>query len=129
MSSGTSKTSRVLQLLGLLQARRVWTGQELAARLSVTTRSVRPDIERLRAFYRTYYQPDNAVIVIAGAFDPQKTLAWIAKSFGAIPKPSSTLPRRRWQELPPTSTRESCAWSRSFARRRPWGSFPARSSR
>jgi predicted DNA-binding transcriptional regulator YafY len=48
MSAGTSKTSRVLQLLGLLQARRVWTGQELAERLSVTTRSVRRDIERLR---------------------------------------------------------------------------------
>lgn len=41
-------TSRVLQLLGLLQARRVWTGQELADRLGVTGRSVRRDIERLR---------------------------------------------------------------------------------
>ena len=41
-------TSRVLQLLGLLQARRVWTGQELADRLGVTARSVRRDIERLR---------------------------------------------------------------------------------
>ncbi|MDT5224689.1 MAG: hypothetical protein QOG19_2096 [Mycobacterium sp.] len=48
MSAGTSKTGRVLQLLGLLQARRVWTGEELAERLSVTTRSVRRDIERLR---------------------------------------------------------------------------------
>ncbi|WP_102141870.1 helix-turn-helix transcriptional regulator [Mycobacterium hubeiense] len=41
-------TSRVLQLLGLLQSRRVWTGDELAAQLGVTTRSVRRDIERLR---------------------------------------------------------------------------------
>src|SRR6476646_7699790 len=41
-------TSRVLQLLGLLQARRVWTGEELAERLAVTTRSVRRDVERLR---------------------------------------------------------------------------------
>ena len=41
-------TSRVLQLLGLLQARRVWTGGELAERLGVTGRSVRRDIERLR---------------------------------------------------------------------------------
>lgn len=41
-------TGRVLQLLGLLQARRVWTGDELAQRLSVTTRSVRRDVERLR---------------------------------------------------------------------------------
>ena len=41
-------TSRVLQLLGLLQSRRVWTGEELADRLGVTTRSVRRDVERLR---------------------------------------------------------------------------------
>lgn len=41
-------TSRVLQLLGLLQSRRVWTSEELAGRLGVTTRSVRRDVERLR---------------------------------------------------------------------------------
>ncbi|MEO3760939.1 YafY family protein [Mycobacterium sp. B14F4] len=41
-------TSRVLQLLGLLQSRRVWTGEGLADRLGVTTRSVRRDVERLR---------------------------------------------------------------------------------
>jgi predicted DNA-binding transcriptional regulator YafY len=41
-------TSRVLQLLGLLQSRRVWSGEELADRLGVTTRSVRRDVERLR---------------------------------------------------------------------------------
>jgi predicted DNA-binding transcriptional regulator YafY len=38
----------VLQLLGLLQSRRVWTGEELAERLGVTTRSVRRDVDRLR---------------------------------------------------------------------------------
>ncbi|PQE01885.1 transcriptional regulator [Mycobacterium sp. EPG1] len=41
-------TSRVLQLLGLLQSRRVWSGEELAERLGVTTRSVRRDVDRLR---------------------------------------------------------------------------------
>ncbi len=41
-------TSRVLQLLGLLQSRRVWTSEELAEQLGVTTRSVRRDVERLR---------------------------------------------------------------------------------
>src|ERR1700676_3968885 len=41
-------TGRVLQLLGLLQSRRVWSGDELAERLGVTTRSVRRDVERLR---------------------------------------------------------------------------------
>lgn len=41
-------TGRVLRLLGLLQSRRVWSGQDLADRLGVTTRSVRRDVDRLR---------------------------------------------------------------------------------
>ncbi|WP_300017642.1 WYL domain-containing protein [Pseudonocardia sp.] len=41
-------TERVLTLLGLLQQRQVWTGTELAARLGVTPRTVRRDVERLR---------------------------------------------------------------------------------
>jgi predicted DNA-binding transcriptional regulator YafY len=44
----TETTGRVLQLLGLLQSRRVWSGDGLAERLGVTTRSVRRDVERLR---------------------------------------------------------------------------------
>lgn len=39
---------RLLRLLALLQAHRNWTGTELAERLSVTTRTVRRDVERLR---------------------------------------------------------------------------------
>ncbi|MGW8882301.1 helix-turn-helix transcriptional regulator, partial [Streptomyces mirabilis] len=42
-------TERVLTLLGLLQQRQVWTGPELAERLRVTPRTVRRDVERLRA--------------------------------------------------------------------------------
>ncbi|GAA2796397.1 helix-turn-helix transcriptional regulator [Crossiella cryophila] len=42
-------TERVLTLLGLLQQRPVWTGPELAGRLGVTARTVRRDVERLRA--------------------------------------------------------------------------------
>ncbi len=43
---GTS--ARLLRLLSLLQARRDWTSAELAARLDVTTRTVRNDVDRLR---------------------------------------------------------------------------------
>lgn len=50
-------------------------------------------IENLQAFYRTYYQPDNAVLLVAGKFDAGKTLASITKLFGAIPKPKRTLPQ------------------------------------
>ena len=49
-------------------------------------------IERLQAFYRTYYQPDNAVLLIAGRFDEAKTIALVQQTFGPIPKPSRTLP-------------------------------------
>jgi zinc protease len=49
-------------------------------------------IENLQAFYRTYYQPDNAVLLIAGRFDPAKALALVSKHFGAIPKPNRVLP-------------------------------------
>jgi zinc protease len=51
------------------------------------------DIDRLRAFYATYYQPDNAVLIVAGKLDEPRTLASIAKHFGAIPKPARALPR------------------------------------
>src|SRR5512145_3294690 len=41
-------SARLLQLLALLQARRDWAGAELAERLSVTPRTVRRDVDRLR---------------------------------------------------------------------------------
>ncbi|MDT3446067.1 WYL domain-containing protein [Pseudofrankia sp. BMG5.37] len=41
-------SSRLLALLALLQSRPTWTGSELADRLTVTTRTVRNDIDRLR---------------------------------------------------------------------------------
>jgi zinc protease len=50
------------------------------------------NIERLQAFYRMYYQPDNAVLIVAGKFDVDTTLAAIAKYFGPIPKPDRKLP-------------------------------------
>ncbi len=42
-------SSRLLRLLALLQSRRDWPGQALAERLDVTLRTVRRDIDRLRA--------------------------------------------------------------------------------
>jgi len=48
-------------------------------------------IERLQAFYRNYYQPDNAVLLVAGKFDESKTLALVDKYFSPIPRPTRTL--------------------------------------
>jgi zinc protease len=55
-------------------------------------------IERLQAYYRKYYQPDNAVLVVAGRIDEQKTLALVDEFFGKIPKPE--------RKLTPTYTQE-----------------------
>jgi zinc protease len=48
-------------------------------------------IDRLQAFYRNYYQPDNAVLLVAGKFDEKKTLALITKNFASIPRPTRVL--------------------------------------
>ncbi len=48
-------------------------------------------IERLQAFYKTYYQPDNAVLVVAGQLDPAPVLALVAQKFGPIPRPARVL--------------------------------------
>lgn len=57
----------------------------------------RSDVEnvptaRLRAFYERYYQPDNALLVVAGKFDAAEALAQIEAKFGPIPKPARALP-------------------------------------
>ncbi|MEK6245488.1 MAG: pitrilysin family protein [Pseudomonadota bacterium] len=49
-------------------------------------------IDRLQAFYRTWYQPDNALLTIGGKFDEAKALALAAKHFGPIPRPARALP-------------------------------------
>jgi zinc protease len=47
--------------------------------------------ENLKAFYKKYYQPDNAVLIIAGKFDEKKALDYVQQYFGPIPRPSRTL--------------------------------------
>ncbi|MDR0791818.1 MAG: insulinase family protein, partial [Chitinophagaceae bacterium] len=48
-------------------------------------------IENLKLFYQKYYQPDNATLIVGGKFNEQKTLDWIVKLFGAIPKPKRVI--------------------------------------
>lgn len=48
-------------------------------------------IDRLAAFYKKFYQPDNAVLTISGQLDESKTLAFVAATCGAIPKPTRRL--------------------------------------
>ncbi len=48
-------------------------------------------IERLQAFYRKYYQPDNAVLLISGRFDEAAALHLVELHFGKTPRPARTL--------------------------------------
>lgn len=49
-------------------------------------------VSRLKAFYARYYQPDNAVVTLAGNFEPSQALNLIATEFGKIRRPFRTLP-------------------------------------
>ncbi|HBA62086.1 MAG TPA: insulinase family protein [Elusimicrobia bacterium] len=55
-------------------------------------------IERLQSFYRNWYQPDNAVLVVAGAFDPAKVLPLVNKKFGSIPRPKRVIQKTYTQD-------------------------------
>src|SRR5439155_1486550 len=52
----------------------------------------RVPIDRLQAFYRTWYQPDNAVLIVAGRIDEARAVELVARHFGALPRPSRPLP-------------------------------------
>jgi len=53
----------------------------------------------LRAFYKNWYAPNNAVLVIAGDVEPQATLALVRSLYGSIP--SRTIPARPAVDLQP----------------------------
>lgn len=80
----TEPASRMLRMLSLLQLRRDWSGPELAVRLEVSERTVRRDVERLRALgYRisAYSGPDGGYRLEAGGdlppllFDDEQAVA------------------------------------------------------
>ena len=49
-------------------------------------------IEQLQAFYRSWYRPDNATLVIAGRIDPAQVLGKVQSAFGGIARPKTPLP-------------------------------------
>ena len=60
-------------------------------------------IERLHQFYRRYYQPDNAILILSGNLDVEQSLALVNEHFGAIPAPDRSTPSMM---LWPSYTRE-----------------------
>ncbi len=59
-------------------------------------------IERLHSFYRRFYQPDNAMLILSGNIDREHALGLVERYFGAIPAPERTGDMILW----PTYTRE-----------------------
>ncbi|HEY1604850.1 MAG TPA: pitrilysin family protein [Allosphingosinicella sp.] len=47
----------------------------------------------VRAFHEAYYRPDNAIMVIAGNFDPAELDRWEDLYLGSIPRPTAWIPR------------------------------------
>ncbi|MFT7247344.1 MAG: zinc protease [Arcticibacterium sp.] len=61
-----------------------------------TTIGSREDLERvpvnkLKDFYKKYYQPDNAILIVAGKIDPEATLKMVNSYFGPIPRRTRVL--------------------------------------
>ncbi len=68
-------------------------------------------LDDVQQFFRTYYAPNNAALVVSGSFDPDQVKAWVAKYFEGIPRsqvppiPDLTEPRQteeRWKTVDDT---------------------------
>ena len=107
MESGENSPGRILgqRMLALMFDWHNYAHAPIGARSDVEN----VDIPSLQAFYRRYYQPDNATIIVSGKFEPAKALAWISESFGAIPKPTRVLPKLYTLEPVQDGERSICA--------------------
>ncbi len=58
----------------------------------------RVPIDNLKAFYKKYYRPDNALLTIAGKFDEAKALELVGKHFGPLVPPAEPVPATYTEE-------------------------------
>ncbi|MGO9048567.1 MAG: M16 family metallopeptidase [Xanthobacteraceae bacterium] len=70
----------------------------------------RPEIESLDrddalAFYRRFYSPNNAIVVVAGDVTAEEVKAYADDTYGKIPSRADIAPRRRPKEPPPEAPR------------------------
>ncbi len=103
--SGENNPNRVLlqQLMSSMYRWHNYGKSTIGARTDIEN----VDIPRLQAFYRQYYQPDNATLIITGRFDEAAVLAWVAQSFGPLPKPQRELPALYTLDPPQDGERRS----------------------
>jgi zinc protease len=75
---------------------RMWSTAFIWHNYGKSTIGSRADIERvpaatLKRFYKKYYRPDNAVLLLTGKFEPTDALRLIATHFGRLPRPATPL--------------------------------------
>jgi zinc protease len=50
-------------------------------------------LQDVQQFHASYYRPDNALLIVAGAFDPARLERWVDHYFGSIAAPRDPVPR------------------------------------
>ncbi|QEL19518.1 M16 family metallopeptidase [Limnoglobus roseus] len=60
----------------------------------------RVPIDNLQAFYKKYYRPDNAMLIVAGKFDAAKALGLVSTHFGPLKNPATPIPTTYTEEPP-----------------------------
>ncbi len=60
-------------------------------------------LDDVRAFHRTFYRPDNAVLIVTGDFEQKELDAWIDRYFGPLTNPATPIPRVTVTEPPRTA--------------------------
>ena len=80
--------------------------------------------DEVRRFHATFYRPDNAVLVVAGDFEPADLQRWVDQYFGPIPKPVTPIPRVTVKEPPRTGERTLRDSSPKAAAARAGGDLP-----
>jgi len=63
-------------------------------------------LEEFIAFKKKFYNPNNAVLVVAGDFDTLTTKEWIEQYFATIPNTGNAIQRNKIEEVPITKTIE-----------------------
>jgi zinc protease len=62
-------------------------------------------IEKLRAFYDTFYWPDNATVSVIGDFKPEVALALVKRYYGNYPRAPNAIPQVYTEEPAQTGPR------------------------
>jgi len=77
-------------------------------------------LDDVRSFFKTFYAPNNAVLVVTGDFDAASAKAWIEKYFNDIPQ--ATLPPPADFREPRQDKEKRAGRTDALAIARPWGS-------